>query len=120
MESLVSSLLHLFKIPQCFPALWLSPSPSHPLAKTRALVSLLCHAYPIIMSLMRHQVVKGQREREREKKGLELILNSRDHRPHSQALFLTILYACPEATAVTLHGTVGLPEVSTERMERGF
>lgn len=32
-----------------------------------------------------------------------------------RALFLTILYACPEATAVTLPGTVGLPEVSTEK-----
>ena len=31
-----------------------------------------------------------------------------------RALFLTILYACPEATAVTLPGTVGLPEVLTE------
>ena len=32
-----------------------------------------------------------------------------------RALFLTILYACPEATAVTLPGTVGLPEVLTEK-----
>ena len=32
-----------------------------------------------------------------------------------RALFHTILYACPAATAVTLPGTVGLPEVSTEK-----
>ena len=32
-----------------------------------------------------------------------------------RALFHTILHACPAATAVTLPGTVGLPEVSTEK-----
>lgn len=65
---------------------------------------------------MRHQVVKGQRDRAREKRKLwDSSWTLGTTGPVIRALFLTSLHACPAAAAATLPGTVGLSEVSAEK-----